>query len=101
MSTLIRLTLVFSPELESSITEALSAHPGLPGYTLLHAEGHTHDFQRASPSEQVRGRVQRRVLWMLLEPAQLDMALDTLRATVVTQEVRWWSEPVLNAGRLT
>ncbi|MFN7184636.1 MAG: DUF3240 family protein [Thermomonas haemolytica] len=100
MSTPIRMTLVFPPELADGITEALSAHAGLPGYTLFHAEGHTSDFRRASAGEQVRGRVQRRVLWMLIDPAQLDVALDAVRATVASQDVRWWTEPVLAAGRL-
>jgi len=100
MSTPIRMTLVFPPELENGITEALSAQAGLPGYTLFHAEGHTSDFQRASTAEQVRGRVQRRVLWMLIDPTQLDMALDAVRAKVASREVRWWTEPVLATGRL-
>ena len=100
MSTPIRMTLVFPPELEDGITEALSAHAGLPGYTLFHAEGHASDFRRASAGEQVRGRVQRRVLWMLLPQAQVEAVLATLRGQVDAQEVRWWIEPVLAMGRL-
>ncbi|SHE45803.1 DUF3240 family protein [Thermomonas hydrothermalis] len=100
MTALVRLTLVFPPSLEDPITDALSAHPGLPGFTLLSAEGHTRDFLRASVAEQVRGRVQRRVLWILLEPAQLDMVLDTVRTVIATDDVRWWTEAVLESGRL-
>ncbi len=98
MSTPIRMTLVFPPELEDGITEALSAHAGLSGYTLFHAEGHTSDFRRASAGEQVRGRVQRRVLWMLIDPAQLDVALDGVRATGAAQVVRGWHGPGVACG---
>ncbi|WP_240096549.1 DUF3240 family protein [Thermomonas flagellata] len=100
MSALVRLTLVFPPRLEDAVTDALTAHPGLPGYTLVRAEGHAHDFARASTAERVRGRVQRRVLWMLIAPEQVETALDALRAQVAATDVRWWTEPVLAAGRL-
>lgn len=98
--TQIRLTLIFPPALEDPVTEALSACAGLPGFTLLHAEGHTSDLARASAAEQVRGRVQRRVLWMLLDAAQLEAALDAVRAVTASRDVRWWTEPVLATGRL-
>ena len=100
MSDVVRLVLVFPPRLETAVTEALVCEAGLPGFTLLQAEGHSSDFSTASAAEQVHGRVQRRVLWMLIDPAQLDVALDAVRATVASQDVRWWTEPVLAAGRL-
>lgn len=96
----VRLVLVFPPRLEPAVTEALMATPGMPGFTLLQAEGHSGDFARASAAEQVRGRVERRVLWMLLPPAQVEDVLAQLRREVDAHEVRWWLEPVLAAGRL-
>ena len=74
MNDLVRLSLVFPPRLETALTEALVAGAGLPGFTLLQAEGHSSDFSTASAAEQVHGRVQRRVLWMLLPRAQVDTA---------------------------
>jgi hypothetical protein len=100
MNDLVRLSLVFPPRLETALTEALVAGAGLPGFTLLQAEGHSSDFSTASAAEQVHGRVQRRVLWMLLPQAQVEAALATLRGQVDAQEVRWWIEPVLAMGRL-
>ncbi|WP_028838568.1 DUF3240 family protein [Thermomonas fusca] len=100
MNDLVRLSLVFPPRLETALTEALVAGAGLPGFTLLHAEGHSSDFSTASAAEQVHGRVQRRVLWMLLPRAQVDTVLAALRGQVDAQEVRWWIEPVLAMGRL-
>ena len=100
MSDWIRLNLIFPPQLETPITEALSADPRMPGFTLLHADGHTSDFGAASASERVRGRVQRRVLWMLIERSRVPCALDAVRAEVASHDVRWWLEPVLETGRL-
>ena len=100
MNQTVRLTLIFPPSLEDSVTEALSAQPELPGFTLLHADGHTSDFGAASASERVRGRVQRRVLWMLIERSRVPCALEAVRAEVASHDVRWWLEPVLETGRL-
>lgn len=101
MSEFIRLNLVFPPDLEEAIANAMAADPRMPGFTLLHAEGHTSDFTHASASEQVRGRVERRVLWVVIEQERLDELLATLRRQVASKDVRWWAEPVLARGRLT
>jgi hypothetical protein len=100
MSGLVRLNLIFPPSLEDSVTEALVSEPGMPGFTLLQAEGHTGDFSRASAGERVRGRVQRRVLWVVIERERLDEVLAVLRKEVASTDVRWWVEPVLAGGRL-
>ena len=97
---LLRLSVLFPPGLEEPITEAISADASMPGFTLLHAEGHSSDFSRASSAEQVRGRIQRRVLWMLLPQAQVEAVFAALRTQVDAHEVRWWLEPVLAMGKL-
>jgi hypothetical protein len=98
---LVRLNLVFPPTLEEAVTEALMSDPAMPGFTLLHAEGHTSDFTRASIREQVRGRVGRCVIWVLIEPERLDEVLAQLRQRIASNDLRWWVEPVLASGRLT
>ncbi|HEL3778027.1 TPA: DUF3240 family protein [Stenotrophomonas maltophilia] len=100
MTELVRFNLVFPPVLEDAITECLIAAPGMPGFTLLHAEGHTSDFSSAQVPEQVRGRVQRRVLWMVLPSARVGELLMALRKDVASGDARWWTEPVLGMGRL-
>ena len=97
---LLRLSVLFPPGLEEPITEAISADASMPGFTLLHAEGHSSDFSRASSAEQVRGRIQRRVLWMVMEADRLDDVLQLLRTHVDCRDVRLWTEPVLAMGRL-
>lgn len=96
----IRLNLVFPPNLEDAVTAALMADPTLPGFTLLHAEGHSSDFAHASIREQVRGRVDRRVLWVVIERTRLDSVLAALRERIASKDVRWWAELVIAQGRL-
>ncbi|WP_257389025.1 DUF3240 family protein [Tahibacter caeni] len=97
----VRLNLVFPPNLEDAVTEALLEDVTLPGFTLLHAEGHSSDFARATVREQVRGRVDRRVLWVVIHHERLDGVLAALRRRIVAGDLRWWVEPVLAGGRLT
>lgn len=100
MSDFVRLNLIFPPGLEDTVTDALVSDPAMPGFTLFHAEGHTSDFARASVAEQVRGRVERRVLWVMIERERLDELLATLRREVASTDVRWWTEAVCSHGRL-
>lgn len=100
MSGFVRLNLVFPAGLEDAVTDALASDPHMPGFTLLRAEGHTSDFTHASAAEQVRGRVERRVLWVVIERERLDELLATLRSAVASRDVRWWVESVIDLGRL-
>lgn len=100
MTALIRLTLIFPPSLESALCEALITAPQPPGFTLLHAEGHSSDFPHASTAEQVRGHIDRRVIWAVMDADALQPLIQLLRQRVPSHEVIWWSEPVLDLGRL-
>lgn len=96
----VRLNLLFPPALEDAITDSLIADPSLPGFTLLQAEGHSRHLARASIREQVRGRVDKRLLWIVIERPRVDDLLDTLRQRIASRNVRWWLEPVIAGGRL-
>ncbi len=99
--TLVRLTIAFPPALEARILELLlEQEPPLPGFTILRGEGHGADFSRASIREQVRGRVDRRLLMLILPQARTAHLLDALRAAVPNPQIAWWLEPVLEFGRL-
>ena len=100
MSDWVRLTLIFPPQLETPITQALSADPRMPGFTLLKAEGHTSDFDGASDAELVRGRVERRLLWLLIPAAMKTEVLQLVRSHVDSHDLRWWTEAVLEMGRV-
>ncbi len=100
MTDWIRMMLSFPPHLETPITQALSADPRMPGFTLLKAEGHTSDFGGASNAEQVRGRMDRRLLWLVLPAEMKDDVLELMRSHVDSRDLRWWTEAVLEMGRL-
>lgn len=98
---LVRLTLVYPRDTEDKLVEVLLSHrPTLPGFTSWGAEGHGHGFERASLPEQVRGRVRRGTLTMVLSPDAAQTVLEALRAEVQNRDVVWWLEPVLAWGRL-
>ena len=46
------------------------------------------------------GRVDRRVIWVLIEYEQLEQVLAHLRQRIASSDVRWWVESVLASGRL-
>lgn len=101
MSALCRLNFVLPAALEDAVAAALIEHePPLPGFMLLHAEGHSGDFAHASAEERVRGRVDRRVVWMVLPRDEAAALIDFLRSRVRSSEVVWWMEPVESFGRL-
>ncbi len=100
MSTWIRMNLVFPPQMETLVTEALSADPHMPGYTLIRAEGHTSNFTRATDAELVRGRVEKRLLWLVIPAEQKESVLELLRGKMGPGELRWWTEAVLDRGHL-
>jgi hypothetical protein len=97
---LIRLTLVFPPALESAVSETLIAAPQPHGFTLLHAEGHSHNFPHASTAEQVRGRIDRCLILIVMPAEALPPLIQLLRDRVPSRDVWWWSESVLALGRL-
>lgn len=99
--TLARLTLVFPPVLEARVVRLmLEQEPPLPGFTVLAAEGHGADFARASIREQVRGRVARRLLTLVLPLTRAETLIGQLREELANGESAWWLEPVLAFGRL-
>lgn len=96
-----KLSVAFPPALEEEILECLFEMPDdVGGFTVVTADGHGHGFERASVRERVRGRVARRLLYLVLEADSVPRVLDRLRATVRSREVAYWIEPVSEFGRL-
>ena len=97
-----KLTLVYPPDSEDCIVELmLAAEPPLTGFTTWKAEGHGHDFNRASVRERVRGRVMRGVLALILPRARLTSLLDDIRTRAGIEGLAYWVEPVEAFGRLS
>ncbi|MDR2013215.1 MAG: DUF3240 family protein [Rhodanobacter sp.] len=95
-SDLRRLTLIFSAADESVVTSALTEQSTLlSGFTLLKAEGHgSGHFDHASARERVRGRIERRVIWMVLRKEEVVQVIDLLRPRMRPNALVWWTEPV-------
>jgi hypothetical protein len=95
-----RLTLVFPPLVEAQLIELLlEQDPPLPGFTVLSGEGHGADFATASLREQVRGRVARRALTMVLPADRVGPLVTALRRAISNSQVTWWTEHVTGFGR--
>jgi hypothetical protein len=96
-----KLTLVYPPAAEDHIVELmLNAEPPLTGFTTWKAEGHGHDFNKASARECVRGRVLRGVLTVVISRARLATLLEDIRTKAAIANLAYWVEPIDAFGRL-
>jgi hypothetical protein len=96
-----KLTLVYPPAAEDMIMELmLKADPPLTGLTTSTAEGHGHDFSKASTSERVRGRIRRGVLTVVAPRERFAALLEDIRINAAIVNLVYWIEPVEAFGRL-
>lgn len=96
-----KLTLIYPPTAEDHIVELLlNADPPLSGFTTWRAEGHGHDFGKASVRERVRGRVARGVLVLILPGSRLSSVLENIRSKAGIPNLTFWTEPIDAFGRL-
>jgi hypothetical protein len=96
---LCKLTLVYPVAAEDQILEfLLDSRPPLPGFTSLRVEGHGESFDDASTREKVRGRIERRMLFVVLARARLQILLAELHERIAAPHVAYWVEPVERFG---
>jgi hypothetical protein len=87
---LCKLTLVYPSGIEELIVELLlAADPPLKGFTTW------------SVGEQVRGRVKRSVMVLVMPRMRLSSLLETIRTRAAVPHLAYWVEPVECFGRLT
>jgi len=99
---LCKLVFVCPKETADSIVEILlGLDQLLPAFTTFDADGHGHDFKTASSQEQVRGRVDKRVIWLVLPSEDKDLILNKVTAQVKNPHVTYWVEPILEIGHLS
>jgi hypothetical protein len=99
---LCKLTLVYPSGIEELIIELLlAADPPLKGFTTWSADGHGSDFAEATVGEQVRGRVKRSVMVLVMPRVRLSSLLETIRTRAAVPHLAYWVEPVECFGRLT
>lgn len=96
-----RLTVLAPVDLEGNLLEAvLEMQPAVPGFTTLAVSGHGERFDGASVREQVRGRVERSMMWLVLPAEDVERVLAQLRERLPHPDIVWWIEPVDAMGRL-
>ena len=100
--TLCKLVFVCPKETADSIVEILlEVDFQLPAFTTFNAEGHGHNFDVASAHEQVRGRVDRRILWLVLPTSDKNRIVDEVAAQIKNPHDIYWVEPILEIGHLS
>lgn len=99
---LCKLTLIYPPASETHIVELMmNSEPPLLGFTTWNAGGHGHALSNASMREQVRGRISRGILVVVLVRARLAPLLEEIRIKAAIPDLVYWSEPVEAFGRLS
>lgn len=96
-----RLTVLAPRDLEDALLAVvLDMQPALPGFTTTHVSGHGERFDGTRVQEQVRGRVDRAMMWLVLPTEDVERVLAKLRERMPNPDVVWWVEPVDAIGRL-
>ncbi|NII11375.1 DUF3240 family protein [Oleiagrimonas sp. C23AA] len=96
-----RLTVLAPRDLEDVLLAAvLEMRPAVPGFTSTHVAGHGEHFDGARVQEQVRGRIDRAMMWLVLPAEDVERVLVQLRARMPHPDIVWWVEPVESMGRL-
>jgi hypothetical protein len=96
---LYKLTLVYPVFAEDKVLDfLLDSKPALPGFTSWRAEGHGSGFEGTSTREQVRGRIERSMLIMVLDRARLVDLLAELRVECAIPNLAYWTERAESFG---
>jgi Protein of unknown function (DUF3240) len=102
LTRLCRITIVIPTAIEDDIVESLlQIQPPIEGFTTIDAEGHGQSFDNARTHECVRGRVERKMLLMVLPRVRADAVIELLRRSIKCAEAAWWIESVEQFGRLS
>lgn len=98
---LCKLTIAFPPAAEDLIVNlVLTSDPPLRGFTTLSAEGHGEDFSTATIQENVKGRVRRSLMVLILPRRRATALLDEIREKAAIPRLVYWTEAVEDFGRL-
>lgn len=98
---LIQLVLAYPTSIEVQLLDAIAQiDAGQPAFTTLQAEGHGHGYAHAGVREQVRGRVARGLVLMVLPQSRAEALVAGLAQVLPVKEIAYWMTPVLQFGRL-
>lgn len=96
-----KLTVIAPALLQGALTDCLdSLTPELPGYTSQTGEGRGPLIELKTPAERVRGAARIVSFTMIMPAEQVASVLDAIRETCPAPHISFWTEPVLDFGRL-
>lgn len=96
-----QLTVLAPRDLEDALlATVLDMQPPVPGFTTTQVSGHGERFDGTRVQEQVRGRIDRAMMWLVLPSEDVERVLATLRERLPNPDIVWWVVPVDAMGRL-
>ncbi|HPF28109.1 MAG: DUF3240 family protein [Steroidobacteraceae bacterium] len=98
---LVALNLAFPASIEEEIVDFCHDQgPLLTGFTISAAEGFGEGVRLHAASEVVLGRAKRRLLTAVVPSANVEPLLASLRSSLPSPEIVYWTTPILSFGRL-
>jgi Protein of unknown function (DUF3240) len=99
MTAQVSLTIVAARQLEQELLDYLSEQRDLvSAFTVAAAQGHGVGVVLPSTAEQVKGRAERIVIVLVLEPAAAQELLKRLKAAYAGANLAYWITPLLEFG---
>lgn len=98
---LLKLSLLFPKENLDRMAELLTTmSPAVDHYTTWNVDGNLEIGQKAKISEQVRGRLDQRILMTILPEDRIALILEVIQHELHGEEISYWIEAVEAYGML-
>lgn len=96
------LTIVLPKSFEEDLVDSLLEHPEwVPGFTTADVSGHGLRVSYHAAAEEVRGRVARVQVQIVLQMEQAQTLIAHLKQNMRSAEIAYWLTPVAEFGRFT
>lgn len=100
MSVWTKLTMLVPADQEAKCIDGIRETDHLEGALLsISVEDHGRSFERATPGECVRGRIDRVMVVAILSAGRAQVLVQHLKDTVQLSRLVWWTEPLGDYGR--
>ena len=94
------LTLLCPPAIEEKLLDLLLMQPDSTVFTSTPTAAHGLDHQHLGQMEQVLGRARATEVQVIIDEAEKDALLETLRQQFAGAGLRYWLTPVVEAGEI-
>lgn len=94
------LTIVLPKSFEEDLVDNLLEHPEwVTGFTTTDVNGHGQNVAYHAAAEEVRGRVARVQVQVVMHPEQAPLLVAHLKQALRSTEIAYWLTPVIEFGR--